>query len=137
MVAIFPRVCYDATSKSKIKSRDVFPPTVQTPRRTETSNMPRCVSLSLLLLFAGLSATNAYMPVILMHGIFSDAAHMDEIINLTQTIHPGTPILNVDLYEDLASLVNMWTQVEEVSKKVKPFMDEAKDGVNMICFSQG
>ena len=62
---------------------------------------------------------------------------MDDIINFTQTIHPGTPILNVDLYEDLASLVNMWTQVEEVRKKVKPFMDKAKDGVNMICFSQG
>lgn len=31
----------------------------------------------------------------------------------------------------------MWDQVKGVYKKMKPAMDDAKDGVNLICYSQG
>ena len=35
------------------------------------------------------------------------------------------------------SLENMWTQVEGVQAKIQPFIENATDGVNMICYSQG
>ena len=31
----------------------------------------------------------------------------------------------------------MWTQVEGVQAKIQPFVDNAIDGVHMICYSQG
>ena len=31
----------------------------------------------------------------------------------------------------------MWNQVKGVYNKMKPVMDAAKDGVNLICYSQG
>ena len=79
-----------------------------------------------------------YRPVILMHGILSDAASMLPLADHIQKAHPGTKILNIDLYEDLDSVINpMMTQVKGVADKVRPFMAAAPDGVNMIGFSQG
>ena len=31
----------------------------------------------------------------------------------------------------------MWTQVKTVQAKIQPFVTNATDGVNMICYSQG
>ena len=31
----------------------------------------------------------------------------------------------------------MWNQVKGVYNKMKPVMDGAEDGVNLICYSQG
>ena len=31
----------------------------------------------------------------------------------------------------------MWDQVKGVYQKMKPIMDNASDGVNLICYSQG
>lgn len=35
------------------------------------------------------------------------------------------------------SLEDMWTQVKTVQAKIQPFVTNATDGVNMICYSQG
>ena len=93
----------------------------------------RCV-ISLSLLFA---VGDAYRPVILLHGILSSALDMGILRDRILAAHPGTDILNVDLYEDLDSIKPMSEQVAGVMKEVIPFMANATDGLNMICYSQG
>lgn len=44
--------------------------------------------------------------------------------------HPVIPVLQ-------DSLKDMWTQVKSVQAKIQPFVTNATDGVNMICYSQG
>lgn len=80
---------------------------------------------------------DAYRPVILMHGIFDSAKSLSTLVQRIQEVHPGTPILNVDLFDDLDSITRMWEQVKSVEEHVRPFMKSAADGVNMICYSQG
>ena len=93
----------------------------------------RCVvSLSLLL-----AVGDAYRPVILMHGILSGAGDMSVLHDRILAANPGTDILNVALYEDLDSVKPMAEQVAGVQKEVTPFLRNATDGVNMICYSQG
>ena len=79
----------------------------------------------------------AYRPVVLMHGIFDSAKSLSTLVQRIQEAHPGTPILNVDLFDDLDSITRMWEQVKGVEEHVRPFMQSAADGVNMICYSQG
>ena len=35
------------------------------------------------------------------------------------------------------SFCNMWEQVHGVQEKIAPFISNATDGVNLICYSQG
>lgn len=46
-------------------------------------------------------------------------------------------VFNVKAFSDFDSTTKMWEQVDVVYKRMKPVMDTAKDGVNLICFSQG
>lgn len=98
-----------------------------------TLSLLRCmISLSALS-----AAGDAYRPVIMMHGILSSALDLEILRERISSSHPGTDILNVDLYENLDSIKPMWDQVAGVMKKVIPFMANATDGVNMVCYSQG
>lgn len=78
-----------------------------------------------------------YLPVIILHGIFSDAANMNDLVKFITTAHPGTPIYNIDGYDDASSMENMWTQVNFFKKKMLPIFQNSTKGVNMICYSQG
>ena len=101
------------------------------------ANSKRLLLLSLLVFLLNLWKTQAYRPVILMHGIVSKAEFMQPVADHIEKFYPGTSILNVDLYDEADSLVAMDLQVDGVREKVKPFMEKAKDGVNMVCYSQG
>lgn len=84
------------------------------------------------------AAVDGYRPVILMHGILNDAESLQQLVNMITRSHNGTQVLNVDAFNDLASLdTAMWQQVDGVYEKIKSFMSAAENGVNMICFSQG
>lgn len=79
-----------------------------------------------------------YLPVIVLHGIFSDAAAMNDLVHMITTAHPGTRVYNIDGFDDLASVTeNMWKQVYSFQKKMLPIFQNSTEGVNMICFSQG
>ena len=52
-------------------------------------------------------------------------------------VHPGTNITAVDAYNGMHSLDPMWKQVDDITKIVKPIMDNSPGGVHLICFSQG
>lgn len=89
--------------------------------------------LGVLLICAG----ESYRPVILMHGIFASYHDMDGLTSMISEAHPGTNITNVDAYNDADSLETLWTQVDDIYKYIKPVMDSAEDGVNLLCYSQG
>ena len=80
---------------------------------------------------------DTYRPVVLMHGVLSNAKYMEHVRNFITTAYPGTQILNVNLFDDRESLTEMQKQLDVVRDFVRPFLENATDGVNMVCFSQG
>ena len=83
------------------------------------------------------TTVGAYRPVIMFHGIFSDAKNMDNLQDMIQTASPGTQVFNIDGFDDADSLKPMWEQVDSIRSKMVPIMTNATDGVHLICFSQG
>ena len=75
--------------------------------------------------------------MIIFHGIFSKAKDMEDLVGLIQRDHPGTEVHNIDGFDDLESMTEMWEQVASIKSKMMPIFNSATDGVNMICFSQG
>ncbi|XP_006007242.1 lysosomal thioesterase PPT2-A isoform X2 [Latimeria chalumnae] len=96
--------------------------------------------LPLLLLFAGgllLPPASGYKPVVIVHGLFdspSDFKHMLSFINQT---HPGTNVTVIDLYDHTLSLLPMWKQVEGFRNAIYPIMQNAAEGLHLMCYSQG
>jgi len=84
-----------------------------------------------------LRPSGTYRPVVLMHGVLSNAEYMEHVRNFITAAYPGTQILNVNLFDDRESLTEMQKQLDVVRAFVRPFMRNATDGVNMVCFSQG
>ena len=78
-----------------------------------------------------------FRPVILMHGILSSAKHMERLASFIKSAHPGTEVLNVDIYPDFDSAAPMWQQLLTLEATVRPLMKKHPQGVNMVCFSQG
>ena len=98
----------------------------------------RLFSLLVLLALSSLVCdSDAYRPVIVMHGIFSSFRDMDTLVSRIANARPGINITNIKAYDDLESLDPMWKQVDGVYNIMKPVMDDAKDGVILICYSQG
>lgn len=98
--------------------------------------------LLLLLISAFYMVTQAmpmqnYRPVILMHGVLTGALDMKELEHRIQGAHPGTAVLNVDAYSYVESGTEMSIQVKGVHNDIKGFINNATDGVNMVCYSQG
>ena len=62
---------------------------------------------------------------------------MADLVQLIEESHSGTKVYNIDGYNLKDSLLPMWEQVEGIKEKMLPIMQNATDGVNLICFSQG
>ncbi|XP_064206323.1 lysosomal thioesterase PPT2-A-like [Anguilla rostrata] len=78
-----------------------------------------------------------YKPVIIVHGLFDSPK---ELVNLSRFIsksHPGTNVTVIDLFDYKASLKPMWKQVQGFTQVVRSILQNAVDGVHLICFSQG
>lgn len=93
------------------------------------------VGVTVLLMLCTVVA--GYKPVIVMHGINDDAKGMTTMVEFIQDAHPGTEVYNVDAFNNLDSFVNMWEQVDGVQKLIDPFISNATEGVNLLCYSQG
>ncbi|KAM9384484.1 lysosomal thioesterase PPT2 [Pholidichthys leucotaenia] len=84
-----------------------------------------------------LAAVVGYKPVIIVHGLFDspgDFKHLQQFINQS---HPGTNLTLIDLFDRSASLEPMWKQVEGFKAAIYPILQNAVDGVHLICYSQG
>lgn len=63
---------------------------------------------------------------------------MEDLAGFIRKAHPGTNITIVDMYEEIESLTTaLWTQVHGMGEEIRPVMQQAKDGVHIIGFSQG
>ncbi|XP_051526796.1 lysosomal thioesterase PPT2-A-like isoform X2 [Myxocyprinus asiaticus] len=79
----------------------------------------------------------AYKPVIVVHGLFDSSANFINLNKFINQSHPGTNVLVIDLFDRSASLQPLWKQVEGFTEAIYPIMQNAADGVHLICYSQG
>ncbi|MCJ8735566.1 hypothetical protein PDJAM_G00248710 [Pangasius djambal] len=101
----------------------------------------KCAQSSVLVCWLLLSSVCVcvlgYKPVIVIHGLFDTSA---DFINLQRYInqsHPGTNVTVIDLFDRTASLEPLWKQVEGFKEAIYPIMQNAADGVHLLCYSQG
>ncbi|XP_054637742.1 lysosomal thioesterase PPT2-A-like [Dunckerocampus dactyliophorus] len=93
-------------------------------------------SLLLLLLLTWV-CTEGHRPVIIVHGIFDGPKQFQTLSLFISKVHPGTEVTVVDVYNNMCSLQPLWKQVEGFRKAIEPVMRKARDGVHLLCFSQG
>ena len=89
------------------------------------------------LLFLFVSKSFCYKPVIIVHGILDHASDMEDLASFITNAHPGTNVTLVKLYEELQSFAPLWKQVTDMTEVIRSVMQDAKDGVHIIGFSQG
>eukprot|EP00761_Pharyngomonas_kirbyi_P009719 gb/GECH01009737.1/.p1 GENE.gb/GECH01009737.1/~~gb/GECH01009737.1/.p1 ORF type:complete len:296 (+),score=71.46 gb/GECH01009737.1/:1-888(+) len=98
------------------------------------------LSLILFILFATcFTTTTARKPVVIMHGILSDANSMKALKHLIEKQHPDTTVHLIDIMDDLASVWNdMWTQAKAFKKQIQKLgLHQEKGGFHLIAHSQG
>ena len=100
-------------------------------------NLTMAVLLVLTVFVMLMGSVAAFRPVILMHGILSSAKHMEHLASFIKWAHPGTVVMNVDIFSNLESGAPMWQQLLTLEDTVRPLMKKHPEGVNMVCFSQG
>ncbi|XP_071251326.1 lysosomal thioesterase PPT2-A-like [Salvelinus alpinus] len=93
--------------------------------------------LLLLLCGVNLADTLGYKPVIIVHRLFDGPEQYLMMSRLIQEAHPGTNVSVIYLYDNMASLMPLWVQVQGFKNTLYPIMQEAEHGVHLICFSQG
>jgi palmitoyl-protein thioesterase len=99
--------------------------------------MAKSISVALLVVLLYFRMVVGYRPVLIMHGIADSYKSMEVMVTYIKDAHPGTPVYNIDAFNDADSFLKMWDQVDGVQKKISPIISNATDGVNLICYSQG
>ncbi|XP_071802157.1 lysosomal thioesterase PPT2-A-like isoform X1 [Asterias amurensis] len=79
----------------------------------------------------------AYRPVILVHGVFAVNNSLAGLRQFITQAHPGTSVTSIPLFENLQSVEPLWKQVPKFAAAMRPIMQQAQDGVILICYSQG
>ncbi|XP_028985930.1 lysosomal thioesterase PPT2-like [Betta splendens] len=88
-----------------------------------------------LLLLAELCV--GYRPVVIVHGIFDGPKQFETLSSFITKAHPGTVVKVIDLYDYMASVKPLWRQVRGFRKAIRPIIQQAPQGVHLLCFSQG
>lgn len=78
-----------------------------------------------------------YKPVVIVHGVMSEADHLEDMKQMIEKHHPGTNVTLVHLYPDIESFTPLQRQFKYWKQKIEPLMKEAIDGIHFICHSQG
>ncbi|XP_065136797.1 lysosomal thioesterase PPT2-A-like isoform X2 [Paramisgurnus dabryanus] len=84
-----------------------------------------------------MSSVVGYRPIVIVHGILDGPKQFKVLENFINQSHPGTNVTTFALYDYVASLKSLWQQVEDFRDAIKSIMQNAEDGVHLICFSQG
>ncbi|XP_072115447.1 lysosomal thioesterase PPT2-A-like isoform X4 [Mobula birostris] len=84
-----------------------------------------------------LQVTRSYKPVIVVHGLFDSPGDLLTLQAYINQSHPGTNVTIIDLFDRTQSLKSLWSQVEGFKQAISPIMQNAANGVHMICYSQG
>ncbi|XP_029441763.1 lysosomal thioesterase PPT2 isoform X2 [Rhinatrema bivittatum] len=94
------------------------------------------LALPMLLLLAP-QLMAAYKPIIIVHGLFDSPADFRDLLGFINQTHPGTNVTVIDLFDHQKSLKPLWEQVRGFGEAVYPIMQNAADGVHLLCYSQG
>ena len=78
-----------------------------------------------------------YKPVIIVHGVMSEADHLEDLKDMIETAHPGTNVTLIHLYPDIESFTPLQRQAVYWKQTIEPLMKEAVTGIHLICHSQG
>ncbi|XP_048376207.1 lysosomal thioesterase PPT2 isoform X3 [Stegostoma tigrinum] len=84
-----------------------------------------------------LRAAQSYKPVIVVHGLFDSPGDFKLFQGFINETHPGTNVTVIDLFDHTQSLKSLWSQVDGFKAAIYPIMQNAANGVHMICYSQG
>ncbi|XP_051963620.1 lysosomal thioesterase PPT2-like [Xyrauchen texanus] len=84
-----------------------------------------------------LAYVTGYKPVIIVHGILDGPKQFENLEKFLNQSHPGTIVTTIALYDYIASMKPLWLQVDGFREAIRPIMENAEDGVHLICFSQG
>uniref|UniRef100_A0A8D0L8T5 palmitoyl-CoA hydrolase n=1 Tax=Sphenodon punctatus TaxID=8508 RepID=A0A8D0L8T5_SPHPU len=90
-----------------------------------------------LLVFLLLTLVASYKPVVIVHGLFDSPSDFQQLLGFINETHPGTNVTVVDLFDRGESLKPLWQQVEGFRHAIYPIMQNAADGVHLVCYSQG
>ncbi|XP_065071843.1 lysosomal thioesterase PPT2-B-like [Rhopilema esculentum] len=84
-----------------------------------------------------MQSARCYKPVILVHGVNADGGALSDLENYIKEASPGTNVTSLDIYDNLLSFVPLDKQLPYFIEKVRAIMEQAPDGVHLICHSQG
>ncbi|CAF3355983.1 unnamed protein product [Rotaria socialis] len=89
-------------------------------------------------LLATVVSSSAYRPVVLMHGIISNAAGMEELAGWIRTSFPGTYVRSIEIGNGKTDsfLMPINKQIEEFCGTIYSD-DQLRQGFNLLGYSQG
>ncbi|KAG7216553.1 hypothetical protein INR49_002040 [Caranx melampygus] len=94
-------------------------------------------ALLLLLLLLAAGSTDAYKPVVIVHGILDGPKQFQTLSKYITKVHPGTEVHVIDMYDNLKSFAPLWKQVQRFSQAINLIKQKAPHGIHLLCFSQG
>ena len=95
------------------------------------------VTWFLLLCCAFIKTVFGYKHVVLVHGLLSRASHLQKLETMIKEAHPGTNVTKIRLYPELEAFVPLSVQLKQYEIKIRDIMEQEKNGIHMICHSQG
>lgn len=78
-------------------------------------------------------------PLVIIHGLFEHSSSLSSLKRMITKVFPGITIYIPDLFPGYFSVwTPLWKQVESFNEYLKPiFANTSKNGINLLCFSQG
>uniref|UniRef100_A0A1I8MRZ5 Calcineurin-like phosphoesterase domain-containing protein n=1 Tax=Musca domestica TaxID=7370 RepID=A0A1I8MRZ5_MUSDO len=78
------------------------------------------------------SVVEAFMPVVLFHGVLSGSESMASLKRYIEIRHPGTKVYNCDLYSNWNSLEAAWKQVVEYRDYLNIISKKHPEGIIVL-----
>eukprot|EP00744_Colponema_vietnamica_P027819 GILI01041931.1.p1 GENE.GILI01041931.1~~GILI01041931.1.p1 ORF type:complete len:323 (+),score=47.52 GILI01041931.1:282-1250(+) len=113
-----------------------FPPVFVSDKKDEDLSVipPAPPSLPL-----SIPLSSPLKPILLLHGLNAGPGIFNGLVSFLRQLSPETPIISLDFYNDLWSLVPLSRQAKKLSLLLSQLQSRPgfEDGYHMICHSQG
>lgn len=83
------------------------------------------------------SLVEAYKTVVVVHGLNCGAGAFQGVKDLIQQQHPGTNVILLVYSEDLETFDPLPEQLYIAAKRLHQIIEDNKDGIHLVCHSQG
>ncbi|CAL9706272.1 unnamed protein product [Knipowitschia caucasica] len=82
-------------------------------------------------------SSEAYKPVIIVHGLFDEPNNFKTLTKFIQQAHPDTEVTALDLFDNVKSLRPLWTQTKGFRSALESKLNQSRESAHLLCFSQG